>query len=285
MADHLRTTGQTLWDVDLLISMSGLFSRRIPPSVLVYSPRDRRPYRPKPSEVFPWLMLPLSCPHWVPGILLSYQHLPLLVNSPTPTSGWGGTCSLHRGPRGAHERAAHAVSSSHIPPGVSKAFKITAGHSRDHLVLTEPWRSLLCPALRLKAESQREMTSSSPGRPAASHVTSSHPQFGPESMSVRGKSKPGNASRPSVQKRRSWEDERCRPALCSWQGGVATDSCPALEEETGLLLRGSCRSVWWWPFSLLYTQPGHIHLCEDRKGTVHTVSSRIWENSSNAGVV
>lgn len=87
MADHLRTTGQTLWDVDLLISMSGLFSRRIPPSVLICSPRDQRPYRPKPSEVFPWHMFPLSSPHWVPGILLSYQHLPLLVNSPTSTSG------------------------------------------------------------------------------------------------------------------------------------------------------------------------------------------------------
>lgn len=86
IADHLRTTGQTRWDVDFLISMSGLFSRRIPLSVLICSPWDRHPYRPKPSEVFPWHMFLLSCLHWVPGILLSYQHLPLLVNSPTSTS-------------------------------------------------------------------------------------------------------------------------------------------------------------------------------------------------------
>lgn len=51
---------------------------------------------------------------------------------------------------------------------------------------------------------------------------------------MRGKSKPLNSSRSSVQKRGSWEAEHCCPAFCLWRAGVATVSCPAFEEDASL---------------------------------------------------
>lgn len=59
--------------------------------------------------------------------------------------------------------AEHAVGSFHIPTGVGKAFKVTAGHSRNHFVVTEPQMCLLCPALSLKAKPELDKWSS-PGR-------------------------------------------------------------------------------------------------------------------------
>lgn len=74
MADHLITTGQTLWDADLVITKSGLFSRWIPWSVSICGLLGRHPHRPKTSGAFPWHVFPLNFPPWVPGVFLSCQH-------------------------------------------------------------------------------------------------------------------------------------------------------------------------------------------------------------------